>query len=276
MTVLASDISLNLSGGTTNVNPQTSLGGNPSNQPVVGVVNNIYDNVSPDDAEVGLIDYRCIYLFNNNGSDNFYNVNVFTLSEVLGGASVRIGTDVRTDIQQITVDGSVSGGSFELTYTGSSGANPVTVPYASDDAVWAQNVEDALNSLDDLSGVSVDGIPGVSSRAFVVNFLGNDDNRFHELLDETSNDLTGGASTITITKIQNGSPINAIAPEIAFDTTPPVGVSFVASDEGSPVVIGNVLAGDGVPIWFERTTSPDTDAVEGDGFTMRIAGDPVI
>ena len=275
MVVVASDISLVLSGGSVNMDPNASLGGNPSSQPIIGVLNNLFDDVSQGNVDAGHIDHRCFYIFNNNSNSSLDNVDLIIQSQIADGASAKIGVEFKTDIQQIKIDGDPTAGTFELTYTGPIGlSGTIIVSHDADLATWASNLQTALNSHPELSGVTITTTAGVSTRSFFVNFQGDDDNRFQELLVVDSNDLTP-ASTMAITEIQNGSPLNAIAPLVASETIPPTGVIFSDADSTSPVSVGKLIQGDGVPVWVERTTADTALAVTNDGFTLRIVGNPI-
>lgn len=72
MPIIASDIEFRLSGGVSNTNPAAALGGAMST--VAGgkitsaVLNNLFDDVSGDEAASGDTEYRGIYVKNNHGS----------------------------------------------------------------------------------------------------------------------------------------------------------------------------------------------------------------
>ena len=94
----ANDISVVLSGGTTNINVNNSLGGNPSSSPITNnVLNNLFDDVAPKETEIGHEDYRCIYFF-NDGSTPIFLINVWITSDFIGGATVELGIEQVNEI----------------------------------------------------------------------------------------------------------------------------------------------------------------------------------
>lgn len=278
MSISSSDITLNLSGGSSNSDPSSSLGGSPSAFPIASGINNLFDNVSEDERLAGHVDYRCFYYFNNNATDSFYNAKVFIQSETDGGASIQLGVRTATDIQTILIDSDVAStsGSFTLSFE----SETAIVAHNIDAATWGMNLENAVNSFSSVSGASVSTtvIPVVGGDApidpaviFSVSFGDADDFRNQELLEIDSNDLTGSPS-ITITKSTEGGPVNEIAAEIDTETTPPSGVVFIAATEASPISLGTLRPTDGVPIWIKRTTLEGAVAVAADGVKIRLTG----
>lgn len=264
MAVVASDVKLLLSGGVFNTDPDQSLGGESSAQELVGVINNLFDDISDEENEDGRIDYRAIYISNENLTDTWVDVQVQILAETEGGASIQLGISTITDQQNITLTGTSSGGSFTISYEGDN----VVVAYDAVLATWASNLQTGLNGLASLSGVVVSASESGSIINFEVTFEGDDDNRNHELIVLVVNAITG-SPTIDIEKIQAGAPVNSLAPCILpFDTTPPTGVDF--SD--GVLSIGDLQAGDDFPLWMKRTTEANVDPVEADGFSLRITG----
>lgn len=276
--IQGSDLSFVLSGGSANTDPNASLGGNPSSTPIVGTLNNLFDDVSGTDPETGLIDYRCFYIFNDSATFSLFSPEAFIDSEVIGGATVEVGVDERTDLQKIIVSatpGPASGGDATMSYEGDS----FIWAFDSDAAVWGANLQTAINGLDSLSGVQVsigvDSGPPAVLTTFSLSFLGDDNNRNHQEIQLVANNITGGGVvTIEVSKSEEGSPINSIAPIIAVDTVPPVGVSFSTPSVSTPITFGRLGPGDGVPIWIKRITPSDSEPFKSDGFTFRINGKP--
>jgi hypothetical protein len=154
------------------------------------------------------------------------------------------------------------------------------IAYDADSSEWAAHILSALTGITSLIGIRVVGSGPVPSTAglsyyFDVYFEGSADHRNHELLTVQSNNLTPSTVVIDISKIAQGGPINAIATLIDFDTIAPNGVSFIETSVSSPYTIGDLQAGDGFPIWVQRTVASGTEAISNDGFTMGIKGCPV-
>jgi hypothetical protein len=94
MAIVAGDIELRLSGGASNTDPDAALGGAMST--VGGGLitdasdNNLFDDVSGDDADAGDTEYRCFYVKNNHGTLTWQSVVVWIQTETAGGDSVDI------------------------------------------------------------------------------------------------------------------------------------------------------------------------------------------
>ena len=264
MAVVSSDIKLLLSGGVFNTDPNLSLGGESSTQELIGVINNLFDDISDEENEDGRIDFRCIYVLNENLTDTWVEVQAQILSQVEGGASVELGISSITEQQNITLTGTSSGGSFTISYEGDN----VVVAYDADLATWASNLQAGLNGLSSLSGVAVSASESGSIIKFEIAFEGDDDNRNHDLIVLVINAITG-SPTIDIEEVQAGAPINSVAPDIgAFDTTPPTGVEF----SSGVLSIGDLRGGEDFPLWVKRTTVANVEPVEDDGFSLRVTG----
>jgi len=68
------------SGGSDNGNPNESLGGNMSSYQLSSTpLNNLFDNVSYDEASAGDDEYRCLVLFANG--NNYSDVSVYMSTE---------------------------------------------------------------------------------------------------------------------------------------------------------------------------------------------------
>lgn len=271
MAISASDISLVLSGGSGNQAPNSALGGSPSATPVASsALNNLFADVTPEQATVGLEDYRCLYLF-NDGEQPVYNLNLWIDSQLEGGSSVEIGIEEQNESQRITISGAtVTGGSLTVSYLGFT----VTTSYNPDLGVWASNLQDGLNSLKDDNGVEllrqtvVRAQNNGSTLIFDVTFTGLDGKRDHELIQIADNNLTPTVNTSVVLTLQ-GSPINTIAPAIDVATTPPGGVAFFAYSSILPIVIPKLSPADGFPFWVKRVTPAGTESTNVDGFTLR-------
>jgi len=273
MAILPSDIKLLLSGGTHNSEPANSIGGEASYQPIVGTMNNLFDNVLEDESEEGHTDYRCFYISNEHETDSFYTMLVYIVTQVPSGATIHIGTYLDTEIQRLTLRGDeITGGSLTLDFgEETTGA----ISWGGDKEVFRINLQNALNALSALGGVNVPDIsyvPGSEDVYYLdVYFEGVDDNRTHPLLEVADLSLTG-CDTAEIARIAFGGPVNTVASKLDFDTIAPNGVDFDAYDEGTPLTIGDLHAGDQVPIWVKRYTPAGSESLANDGFTLRIRG----
>lgn len=81
MPVIASDMKWYLSGGSSNTDPNASLGGIISSTEITtNTLANLFDNVSSSEAAVGDVEYRCAYLKNTNGSASLTNTKLWIQS----------------------------------------------------------------------------------------------------------------------------------------------------------------------------------------------------
>lgn len=267
MTASASDLSLVLSGGSGNHNPNNSLGGNPSASPISGVLNNLFNDISETQAKTGFTDYRCFYLFNNNSSDAFYSL-LLELDTFYGNETdVEIGVELINEIQRITLSGTITGGYLTISYT-PPGHDPVSVNanYNANPDIWANNITNALNSIPTFSGVFVTA--GVTTNIFFnVEF---NDYRSHDLLTIDTSNLTGTSISGSVSLSVPGAPINSVPSELDVATTPPGNVEFNDSIE-----IGTLYAEEGIPIWVKRIIAPDSSGGSNVGFKLKITLSPV-
>lgn len=276
MTTSADDISIVLSGGSTNINANNSLGGNPSSSPITdAVLNNLFDDISTAESDAGNEDYRCIYVF-NDGDTTIYSVKVWIFEDFEDGSAMELGIENRNEAQRITIaGGTVTGGTFDLIYNDAN----ITSTYRSDLAQWASELQDAIEGM--LNG---DGDPyfkevGVTAQTgsggsifFDVRWTGSDAKRSFDDFTIDNNTLTPlGTITATQSTVVQGAPVNAISVEINVETTPPGGVGFLVPTASAPITIPRLDPNDGFPLWIKRITSAGSAAKENDGLVLRIS-----
>lgn len=280
MAVSPSEISFNLSGGAGNTDPNASLGGEPSVTTVTSDINNLFDDVASTESESGKTEYRAIYIFNNNTTSAIGGVKVWTVSQVLGGATVEIGITLQDEVQKITItpQNDITGGTFQIQisyFISDFGIIETTdaISWDADFDVLAQNIEDALNDLDKFSTISVAKVG--SDAVFNVTFTGNDGNKKQPTLSIVNNMLTstGDSPEIAVELVTSGSPIETIADDIGAENIPPTGITFTDPDsEASALEIGRLAAAEGFPVWVKRIVNPGTSGLAADGFTLRFKG----
>ncbi len=69
MPIITGDFSRRLSGGASNAVGNASIGGAKSSEEMDDAIDGLFDAVSAAQAAAGLIEYRCIYLHNENATD---------------------------------------------------------------------------------------------------------------------------------------------------------------------------------------------------------------
>jgi hypothetical protein len=270
MTLKGTDIVFTLSGGSNNTNPTMSWGGDPSSTPVSQSLNNLFPDVTSDQAQNGLVDYSCFYVFNNSLADTLYNANVWVSTVVQGGSTVMIGIPVVNEIQTVTLTGPYPGsGSFVL----SIGGHNFSVNQNNDLSVWAANFQAAIRALpNDMTDVVVTAGQIGSTIVFTVFFDGDAGNTSQPLLELIQNNLGPGIS-FAFAKQQVGSPINLITTSIETATTAPSGIAFSFPTSSHPISIGDLGPTEGFPVWVQRTTPANTAALSTDGFSLELQGE---
>jgi hypothetical protein len=261
MGISASDISMVLSGGTSNTNPALSFGGQPSSTAIVAGVNNLFANVSATQAQAGYTDYRCIYVFNDNSTDSFYNVSISIQSQISGGSTVSLGILARNEVQQISITGSPTGGYLVLKYEGSDTPHIV---WNNSPSAFAMNLQNGLNGTGGLTQVSVSSIGGSK---WNITFAGADGNRNQNLLTVTTNALTP-SGTPALSTITEGGPRNDIAVSTGNVATAPTGVVFTSNT----IIISTIRPEEGFPLWLKRVTPAGSSATALDSITFQIQG----
>ena len=274
MPILGSDIKFRLSGGTHNADPNEAIGGDISYQALIGTMNNLFDNVLEEESETGHTDYRCFYILNNHATDTLYSMLLYVYSQVVSGATVQIGSYLATEVQRLVLRGStITGGTLTLSFDEEE-TGPIS--WGGDKDVFRVNMQSALNALDALGGISIPDVsvietPTTTTYYLDVYFEGVDDHRGQSLLEITDQSLTG-CDTAEFSRVAAGGPINTVASKLDFDTIAPNGVIFYDYDVDEPLEVGDLRAGEKVPVWVKRVTPEGASAMANDGFTLKVRG----
>ncbi len=274
MTISASDINFYYSGGSNNLDPSKSIGGQASVNLIEGISNSIFSDVNDVAVTESKIDYRCFYIFNTSELYSLYETNIYVLAQAGSGdvySNVTLGLSTSTEVQNLNISltGTPASGSFKLQYETST---TDSISYSSDADEMASNIEKELNRLSvpggNFSGVIVNAS---SNSDFLISFLGSENNRNHELLLATDLNITPSA-TITVAETSQGQPVNSEAPLLPNSLTTPFGVVFSDTSSGNKISIGDLRPGDGVPIWIKRSTEGSTSSTVDLEFKLRISG----
>ena len=274
MLTTASNISFVLSGGASNINPNNSLGGDPSSTSINGgLLNNLFDDVASYESENGNEDYRCIYLF-NDGETTVWDMKLWADSITEGNVQIKLGIESSNEKQRITIIGA-TGGILELQYKDRSFSSD----YNSNTTVWASNIETSISNVtvSDVSTekifkkVSVEGRNlGSDKLIFDITWSGKDGKRNFDNIEIIGSELVLEPNgSVLVTVEQQGSPINTLANE-TIETSPPGGVVFFDTNETSPIVIARLDPSDGFPIWIKRIIPSQTVASVEDKFTIQM------
>lgn len=260
------------SGDGSSTSPQLSIGGTPSLQYVTGT--NLFNNVSANQALTGRVDYRCVYLVNENASDSLFATTVSMYYDAPGDVTVDFGFIFQNERQYIFVGNFTEGtttGSFDVKYTNAQGNSTFTVN-ADTITNMTASVLSGMESALGAGNATVTGgqIPG-NPLTFQVDFVTKAGNRFHDIMETLNITLSNPSNpqpTATVQKTSNGSPVNSEADSIDIDTTAPNNVTFDATD----AALGEMKGLDIIPIWIRRTIPAGSGAIETDGFILRVAG----
>ena len=274
MLTTASNISFVLSGGASNINPNNSLGGDPSSTSINGgLLNNLFDDVASYESENGNEDYRCIYVF-NDGETTVWDMKLWADSITEGNVQIKLGIESSNEKQRITIIGA-TGGILELQYKDRSFSSD----YNSNTTVWASNIETSISNVtvSDVSTekifkkVSVEGRNlGSDKLIFDITWSGKDGKRNFDNIEIIGSELVLEPNgSVLVTVEQQGSPINTLANE-TIETSPPGGVVFFDTNETSPIVIARLDPSDGFPIWIKRIIPSQTVASVEDKFTIQM------
>lgn len=273
MALSSTDITFTFSGGTTNSDPDESLGGDPSVQPIIN--KRLFDNVTDTETKLGMTDYRCFYVNNESNIDSLYNALIYVAYTVPGDVTVQLGFDFDNERQNLTITNAtfITGGSVTLTYVDTSN-HDVVFNWDSDLSVWSDNLQTAIRAITNLEDVTVSGYPSGSSVTFEIDFVGVASKRYHDPLALKiggNNLVSSQTTTIVVVKSVSGGPINRVADVIDVDTTTPNNLVFFETT----VSVGDIRPLDSIPIWVKRIVPANTPAIENDGFVLRIKGDGI-
>lgn len=273
--IKASDISLNLSGGASNTNPNLSLGGDPSAYEITTSLQNLFANISAEDAASGYVDYRCFFAFNNNLTDTLFSSLVYFDNVLDSEPQLLLGLYLADDVQRMVISENVTSGSIVIRYGSSTYYYTAPISWGGDYLDFRQNMENALNSIADLTGVQVLASAGGSFYTFEIAFTNSDGNKYHPTLHVSSNNLLNalnGQPTITMQKVVSGSPINTIPDSIPNILTAPVGPAFYTTSSQAKKLVGTLRPGEGFPVWVKRIVPKNANPSAASGSTFRLTG----
>lgn len=95
MAITAADLKMYLTGGSSNSDVNASLGGVVSSVEVVdNTANNLWDDITGEQAAAGETSYRCIAIKNTHGSLTLTSSKFWIQSNTTGGDSIKVGLDL--------------------------------------------------------------------------------------------------------------------------------------------------------------------------------------
>jgi len=93
MPIQTSDIKFYLSGGSSNTNPNLSLGGVISTTEIGTAINSLFDDVTGDESASGDIEYRAFYVKNTHVSLTWIGVKFWVETQTPAGDDISIGKE---------------------------------------------------------------------------------------------------------------------------------------------------------------------------------------
>jgi hypothetical protein len=260
-----SDIIFVLSGGPDNDSPLASIGGEPSAYPIDLGHQNLFPHVSPLQLKIDHIDYRCIYVFNQNEKETLQDVSIQadSKSEIF----CDLGYTLQNDLQRIVVTGTPDG-LFSLTNVTNNKSIPIFyLPKALD---FLNCINMSINSFSGMKGlVARPGPESKNSISFDVIFDGPERNKYHDTFSVSNNQLQ--TASVVVQKIINGGPINTVAQLLNSGLEMP-DVTWWRSED-KPPKIGSLHPGEGLPIWIRRIIPKGTKKSHN-GIVLKVTGNP--
>ena len=277
MTLENNDIKLFYSGGGSNNDSDSSIGGPISNYVLSS--NRIFDNVSAVQNTAGHTDYRCIYFNNINSTDTLLNAQVYVDSQVSDGASITIGIEVNNERQDIYITNaaSVSSGTITLQFYDFFTDANIQFLFAHDlnINIWSSNFQNSIRSISGLEQVTISGYYLGTTAYFSVNFIGTSSKRYFESLEFVafSQSFIDVNAALTLQKVSDGGPKLKTATEIASEINAPNNIIFVETSSLSPLLVGDLKPTEYFPVWIKRSVVAGVNPIENDGFSLRIKGE---
>lgn len=143
MPIVSGDIDFHLSGGTSNTDADSALGGAISTTEVGAGVHNLFDIIGSSEATAGDTEYRCFYVKNNHGSLALQSAKIYISADSTGAD-----TDIAIALAGEGVNGTAETVANESTApTGESFSTPTTegtaltigdIPAGQHQAIWVR------------------------------------------------------------------------------------------------------------------------------------------
>ena len=150
MAIAASDILIRLSGGSSNSDPNASLGGVMSTTTTVtdNTTHNLFDQVSGTESAAGDTEYRGVYVLNNHGSLTSQNTHVYISSQTSSGdtsAEIALpGEGLNATIETIANENTApSGETFSSPSTYAAGLDMGNIPNGQRYGLWVKRIVNA-------------------------------------------------------------------------------------------------------------------------------------
>lgn len=167
MPVAPTDIKIYHSGGAANTSPAASLGGAISNTEISSTaLNNLFDDVSDEEAVLGDTEYRCFYVKNTHATDTLTDAEIYiSANSPSADSAIAIGLDpagLSAAAQTIANEGAApTGVTFSAAANSAAALVIGTLAAGAYQAVWVRRTieEDAVAEASDPFTLRVTGTP---------------------------------------------------------------------------------------------------------------------
>lgn len=149
MAIVTGDISLQLSGGTSNTLPASSLGGAISSTAITNAsLHNLFDIVSSGEASSGDTEYRCFYIKNNHATLTWQSVLVWIQTQTPSATTsweFALGTSAVNGTEQSVANESTAptGVSWSTVSTEGTALSIGNIPNGQHKAIWCKRIVSA-------------------------------------------------------------------------------------------------------------------------------------
>lgn len=232
----------------------TSLGGDITDNLIN--TNKLFDNVTKEQISSGLVDYRCIYLKNNNPSDVLNNLNI-SITEYLP-STIEFGFE---KVSIVTLSGTVINAYGD--------GSIVTYIYKASSPIIAGQKVNVVNIFPLSYKFSGSILTSTTSPESTVDGLGV--YRFTVSSSVVDTYGSGGSVTQKAVKTLGAGPINVITTPILNKTTAPANISFLSSSYS--YTINSFNPNDFIGIWIKRTILQNITPKDNDGFAINISAE---
>lgn len=164
MPIVASDLKIRLSGGSSNSDVNAALGGVKSSTEVVdNTLNNLFDDVSGTESLAGDTEYRCLYVHNGHGSLTAQNTHIYISSNTSSTDTTfdiaLAGEGLNATAETIANENTAPAGeTFSAPTTYAAGLDMGNIPFGQHYAFWVRRTVTAAAAADnaDTATIKVD------------------------------------------------------------------------------------------------------------------------
>lgn len=148
MAIISTDIVYRLSGGSGNVDPNTSLGGVKSNTAITTGLHNLFDLVGSAESSAGDTEYRCFYVHNAHATLTMQNSVVWIQSNTTStdtAIEIALGSSAVNGTEQTVANESTAPTGVTFSSPANQGAalSIGNIPPGEHKAIWVKRIVNA-------------------------------------------------------------------------------------------------------------------------------------